>query len=290
MAVLGCHAQAKPADAQTVQAGVRLSPEDGAPGRGHDPQSLAGHARLRHPSASPPRAKFPAMTSITVIFTIDGNASHPLPFLLSTDGKTLAQFNKFDLSKDPEDLISAAGRPARGGPENAPVLIVGFDDLECPFCAKMHAQTLPARCSSATRTRSASSIATSHSTSIPGPCTPRSTPTASARPVPAGYWNFVDYVHAHAVRDCRRRQDHGQGESDARQARPRRGRAPEVEPDRPRGLRPEAGRRPRSRPPSSEAMADPLRVDSTPVLFINGEKVEGALPIETLYEHHRPAP
>ena len=32
----------------------------------------------------------------------------------------------------------------------------------------------------------------------------------------------------------------------------------------------------------TEAEAEPLRVDSTPVLFINGEKVEGIVPIEIL--------
>jgi hypothetical protein len=40
--------------------------------------------------------------------------------LLSTDGKTLAQFSKYDISKDPKLLVSG-GRPARGGPANAPV-------------------------------------------------------------------------------------------------------------------------------------------------------------------------
>src|SRR5258708_12682029 len=65
-------------------------------------------------------------------------------FLLSTDGKTLAQFNKYDISKDPKLLVSGDGRPARGGPANAPVLIVGFDDLECPYCATMHNQLFPA--------------------------------------------------------------------------------------------------------------------------------------------------
>ena len=32
-----------------------------------------------------------------------------MTFLLSTDGKTLAQFSKFDISKDPKQLVSADG-------------------------------------------------------------------------------------------------------------------------------------------------------------------------------------
>ena len=67
-----------------------------------------------------------------------------MTFLISRDGKTLAQMNTFDMSKDPRTLVSDAGRPARGGSEKAPVDIVIFDDLECPFCARMHAQIFPA--------------------------------------------------------------------------------------------------------------------------------------------------
>ena len=62
-------------------------------------------------------------------------------FLLSKDGKTLIRFTKLDLTKDPYketmDQISLAERPARGNPD-AKVTIVNFDDFECPFCARMH--------------------------------------------------------------------------------------------------------------------------------------------------------
>jgi predicted DsbA family dithiol-disulfide isomerase len=33
-----------------------------------------------------------------------------------------------------------------------------------------------------------------------------------------------------------------------------------------------------------EAEADPLRIGQTPVLFINGEKVEGVVPVETIFQ------
>ena len=79
-----------------------------------------------------------------MIFTAGGKTSRPAIFLLSDDGKTLAQFSKFDISKDPKEMVRAAGRPGRGGPVNAPVVIVGFDDLECPYCARMHEQLFPA--------------------------------------------------------------------------------------------------------------------------------------------------
>ena len=63
-------------------------------------------------------------------------------FLLSTDGKTLIRFTKIDLTKDlyaeAMGKIDIKDRPVRGNP-NAKVTIVNFDDFECPFCARMHA-------------------------------------------------------------------------------------------------------------------------------------------------------
>src|SRR5258708_32953168 len=136
--VLGCHAQ------NPTAAGEKLSPE------------LARRVEvlLRSKSAIPPdydiqiglrtKSEVPGFDAITVTFATKEKTSKPVTFLLSTDGKTLAQFNKYDISKDPKLLVSGEGRPARGGPANAPRLIVGFDDLECPYCAKMHQALFPA--------------------------------------------------------------------------------------------------------------------------------------------------
>ena len=86
----------------------------------------------------------PGFDAVSVDFSVDGKSSRPLPFLLSKDGKTLAQFSKYDISKDPKLAVSGADRPARGGKADAPVLIVVFDDLECPYCARSNAQLFPA--------------------------------------------------------------------------------------------------------------------------------------------------
>ncbi len=64
-------------------------------------------------------------------------------FLLSQDEKTLARLSTFDLAKDPESALDTAGRPVRGNP-NAKITIVNFDDLECPYCARMHHTLFPA--------------------------------------------------------------------------------------------------------------------------------------------------
>jgi protein-disulfide isomerase len=67
--------------------------------------------------------------------------SQKAEFLLSKDGKTLIRFTKLDLTKDPYaetmNQINLADRPVKGNPD-AKVTIVNYDDFECPFCARMH--------------------------------------------------------------------------------------------------------------------------------------------------------
>ncbi len=97
---------------------------------------------LRSKSSIPPdydiqigprtKSEVPGFDAISVTFATAGKSSKPLTFLLSTDGKTLAQFNKYDISKDPKLLVSGEGRPARGGPANAPVLIVWTISMHMP--------------------------------------------------------------------------------------------------------------------------------------------------------------
>jgi protein-disulfide isomerase len=75
-----------------------------------------------------------------VKFGQDKNA-RPFDFLLSKDDKTLIQMTKMDLTKDPGaelmKKIDITGRPFRGA-KDAKVLVVVYDDFECPFCSRMH--------------------------------------------------------------------------------------------------------------------------------------------------------
>ena len=66
-----------------------------------------------------------------------GAKSTVVNFLISTDSKTLARLEKFDLASDPIFSIDVSGRPIRGNP-NAKVTVINFDDLECPYCARHH--------------------------------------------------------------------------------------------------------------------------------------------------------
>ncbi len=88
---------------------------------------------------------FPGYDALTVTFDA-GEKKQTFDFLLSKDGKTLARLTKMDLSADPyADVmkkIDVKERPIRGN-KTAKVVAVNFDDFECPFCSRMHQTLFP---------------------------------------------------------------------------------------------------------------------------------------------------
>jgi protein-disulfide isomerase len=273
LAAVGCHAQTP------VEASGKLSPD------------LARRVEvlIRSKSSIPPdyeikvgprtKSDVPGYDAISVTFSAGDKTSKPMTFLLSTDGKTLAQFNTYDISKDPKLLVSGDGRPGRGGPATAPVLIVGFDDLECPFCAKMHQQLFPALTE---RYKDQIHIVYRDFPLDQHPWAMRAaidTNCVGAQSA-VGYWNLVDYIHAHAA-------EMGGDEKSLTKAN-----------ETLDSLSRDEGKRQKlnadvldaclkkqddSAIKASMKLGESLGVDSTPALFINGEKVEGALPLEYVY-------
>jgi len=67
--------------------------------------------------------------------------SQTIKFLLSADNSKLIHQDLYDLKKDPAENLNIAGRPS-GNPA-AKVTVVNFDDLECPYCARMHQEIFP---------------------------------------------------------------------------------------------------------------------------------------------------
>jgi protein-disulfide isomerase len=228
-----------------------------------------------------PRTKsdVPGFDAISVSFSADGKTSKPVDFLLSTDGKTLAQFTKFDISKDPKLLVSGDGRPARGGPATAPVLIVGFDDLECPYCAKMHEQLFPALTE---RYKNQIHIVYRDFPLDQHPWAMRAaidTNCVGAQS-PTGYWNLVDHIHAHAGElggdDKSLAKANDTLDTLARDEGKRQNLNAET-------LNACIAKQDDTAIKASMKLGESLGVDSTPALFINGEKLEGALPLEYVY-------
>jgi protein-disulfide isomerase len=201
---------------------------------------------------------------------------------LSVDGSTLAQFNKFDLSQDPKNLVSGVGRPARGGAEDAPVVVVGYDDLECPVCAQLNAEIFPAlldRYKDQVRVVYRDlPIEEIHPWAMHAAVDANCLAAVS----PAGYWNFIDYVHAHAGEVAGTEKTVTKADATLDKLVLDEGARQKVDAAR---LQACVQKQDVTDVKASvlQAVADPLRVVGVPTLFINGEKVDQLVPIETIY-------
>jgi protein-disulfide isomerase len=277
LAAVGCHAQT-PAQGST-QASGKLSPE----------LTRRVEVLIRSKSTIPsdyeihigPRSKSDVVgfDEIIVTFTADGKASKPASFLLSTDGKTLAQFSKYDISKDPKQLVSGVGRPARGGPADAPVLIVGFDDLECPFCAKMHAELFPALME---RYKNQIHIVYRDFPLDQHPWAMRAAVDTNCVGAQSGtgYWNLVDYIHAHAGELGGDEKSLAKANDTLDTLARDEGKRQSVNADL---LNACIVKQDETAIKASMKEGEDLGVEATPALFINGEKVEGAQPLSDVY-------
>ena len=278
LAAAGCHAQT--ATRVTVHDATKISAE----------LARRIEVMIRSKSDLPPEyvisigdpvdSGIPGFHQIAVTFTAEGKTSRPLTFLLSDDGKTLAQFNKFDISEDPKLKVSPAGRPPRGGPEDAPVTIVVFDDLECPYCAKMHAQMFPAllqRYKDQVRVVYRDFPLDFHPWAMHAAVDANCLASVS----PAAYWSYVDTIHALAA------QMGGGDDKTAAKAKESldkialdEGGKQKVNLDE---LNACIQKQDETKIKISVKEGEALGVDGTPALFINGERLSGAEPMELVY-------
>jgi protein-disulfide isomerase len=90
-------------------------------------------------------SEFANYDALTVTFA-SPTKKQEFEFLLSHDHKTLLRITKMDLTIDPfADImkkIDVSARPIRGN-KDAKVTVVNYDDFECPFCSRMHATLFP---------------------------------------------------------------------------------------------------------------------------------------------------
>lgn len=244
---------------------------------------------------TPTVSELPGYMTVPIKIVAEGKSSQPITFLLSADGKTMAQFNKFDISGDPRSLLSPEGRPARGGPASAPVVIVGFDDLECPYCGRLHAELFPALI--ARYGDKVHFVYKDFPLTEIHPWAMRAavdTNCLGAQSTP-GYWNAIDYIHAHAGEIGKSDQPASATANAADKSQERTLARANEQLDK--LVRQQAqfqkaditkldaclAKQDTAAIEASRQLGSKLNVEATPSLFINGDKIDGALPLEFLF-------
>jgi protein-disulfide isomerase len=208
---------------------------------------------------------------LVVTFTGGTNSTHH-DFLISTDRKTLAHVEKIDISQDLMSKIDVKGRPVKGN-VSAKVTIVNFDDFQCPFCSRMHSTLF-----SDVFKDYADKIKVIYKdyplieihpwamhAAIDGNC-------LGEQNAPA-YWDFADYIHANQKLMA------GKSRADAflnlDNVAKEQVQKHQLDADK---LQACIQKQDETAVRASMSEGDTLGVDSTPTLFINGERFTGAVP------------
>jgi protein-disulfide isomerase len=219
---------------------------------------------------------FPNYDSVTV--TIDsGEKKQDLRFLLSKDRSSMMRLTKFDLSKDPYadtmSKIDINGRPTRGA-KASKVVVVNFDDFECPYCSRMHQELFPEILKEygdrVTFIYKDYPLVQIHPWATHAAVDANCLATQNTD----AYWDFADYIHAN------------QREISNEKAPPARfdaldrltmlqGQKHSVDTVK---LQSCIKAQDDSAVKASMKEAEAIGVEATPTLFVNGEKIDGAVP------------
>jgi len=223
-------------------------------------------------------SEFPGYDTVPVTMSRQ-DKSQTMEFLVSKDGKTLIRMTKIDLTEDPYAAtmkkIDVAGRPVRGNPD-AKVTIINYDDFECPFCARMHSTLM-------------SEILPQYGDKIkivykdyPLSMHPWAKHAANnanclAKENGQGYWQFADYVHTNQRSISGSPKDVQNSFNELDHITMDIGKKSGADATR---LQACIKAQPDIAMKASMTEADSIGVNATPTLFVNGERLEGAVDIE----------
>lgn len=222
-------------------------------------------------SPSPEWSGFQAFT----VTLGEGERKQEFPFLLAKDQKSIVRVNRIDLSDDPyADVmkkIDVRGRPVRGAKQSK-VVVVAYDDLQCPFCTMMHQILFPELL------KEYGDRVTFVYKDFPIP----SHPWANHAAVDANclaaqnsdaYWNFVDSVHAS------QQAINGKGTQELRLAELDKMAMQEGADHKVDAVSLQACVKTQNDAAIKASVheGESLGVDSTPTLFINGQEMSGGV-------------
>jgi protein-disulfide isomerase len=212
------------------------------------------------------------------ITLVNGPKSQREDFLISTDNKTLSRLDTYSLVHYP--LIDVAGRPVRGNPA-APVTVVSFDDLECPYCGMMHETLFPATMDH--YKDKVRYIYKDNPLNEIHPWAAHAAVDANCLAAQSGdvYWAYVDYVHAHGQEVNGDNRD--KASSFATLDRIARQEAMLAKLDLGK-LNACLATQDETQVRASGKEADSLEIEGAPALFVDGARVSGALPQAQLWK------
>jgi len=222
-----------------------------------------------------PGADVPGYDTVSV--TLDGDGKQKeYKFLLSKDRNTMLRVTKFDLTKDAYTelmrKIDVSGRPARGA-KSAKVVVVNFDDFECPFCAQMHATLFPYIFKEygdrVTFIYKDDPLTEIHPWALHAAVDANCLAAQSSD----AYWDFADYIHANK-KDVDSEKTAGARFDAVDRITLEQGQKHNLDATR-LGACIKAQNEDAVRASMKEA--DALGVNGTPALFINGQKIDGAV-------------
>ena len=264
---LGCSAQSAPPEvARRIEQQVRSF------------YTIPPNVKINLSALKP--SEFPNYDALTITFD-GGEKKQNYEFLLARDGKTLIRMTKLDLSKDPfaeiMKKIDVSNRPTRGD-SKAKVIAVNYDDFECPFCSRMHQTLFPELLK-----EYGDRVVFIYKDYPLAEIHPWATHAAvNANCLAAqnkdAYWEFADYIHANQSEVNAEKTHDGQFAVLDRlalsQGQKRGLDAPKLQ----ACIKAQQDDNVKASVHEGEA----LGVEATPTLFVNGEKVDGALPISEL--------
>ena len=253
-------------------------------------------------------SEFPNYDALEITFDNSGK-KQKFEFLLAKDRKTLLRMTRIDLTKDPYaevvKKIDVTGRPTRGA-KDAKVVAVNYDDFECPFCSHMHSALFPTllkeygdRVLFIYKDYPLDEI---HPWAIHAAVNANCLAAQNSD----AYWDFADYVHGNQEEVDKEYKEKGRAASNAALAAHRRRdeadkefkqkglEAAGVSLDKLATLQGQKHNLDATKLQAcvkaqddkavraSQSEADKIGVSATPALFVNGQKVDGAVPIEDL--------
>jgi protein-disulfide isomerase len=225
-----------------------------------------------------PASEVPGYDTVSV--KIEGGDAKPkeYKFLLSKDRNTMLRVTKFDLNKDPYaevmSKIDLKGRPSRGS-KSAKVVVVNFDDFECPYCSRMHQTLFPELFKEygdrVTFIYKDYPLAEIHPWAIHAAVDANCLADLNGD----AYWDFADTIHANKQQVDAEKTAGARFEAIDKMALLQ-GQKHNVD-----GAKLQSCVKAQNEDAVRASMkeADGLGVNATPTLFVNGRRIDGAVPI-----------